>query len=86
MGQSEDHLLLAGTTDDGTTLNAEATSRLMTIAGGVIGSATQPEAIATALAQSLAEQQAHIRRDISERNARFFEIEANKLDGWSRAF
>ena len=83
LGQSEDHLLLAGTTDDGTTLSAEATSRLMTIAGGVTGSATQPDAITTVLAQSLAEQQAHIRRDISERNARFFEIEANKLDGWA---
>ncbi len=83
LGQSEDHLLLAGMTDDGTTLSAEATSRLMTIAGGVTGSATQPDAITTVLAQSLAEQQAHIRRDISERNARFFEIEANKLDGWA---
>ena len=83
LGQSEDHLLLAGTTDDGTTLSAEATSRLMTIAGGVTGSATQPDTITTALAQSLAEQQAHVRRDISERNARFFEIEANKLDGWA---
>lgn len=83
LGQSEDHLLLAGTTDDGATLSAEATSRLMTIAGGVTGSAALPDAVATALGQSLAEQQAHIRRDISERNARFFEIEANKLDGWA---
>lgn len=83
LGQSEDHLLLAGTTDDGTTLSAEATSRLMTIAGSVFRSATQPDAVATKLGQSLADQQAHIRRDISERNARFFEIEANKLDGWA---
>ena len=83
LGQSEDHLLLAGTTDDGTTLSAEATSRLMTIAGRVTGSASEPDAVATTLGQSLADQQAHIRRDISERNARFFEIEANKLDGWA---
>ena len=83
LGQSEDHLLLAGMTDDRTKLSAEATSRLMTIAGGVTGTATQPDAVAAALNQSLAEQQAHIRRDISERNARFFEIEANKLDGWA---
>lgn len=83
LGQSEDHLLLAGTTDNGTKLSAEATSRLMTIAGGVTRSATLPDAVAATLSQSLAEQQAHIRRDISERNARFFEIEANKLDGWA---
>lgn len=83
LGQSEDHLLLAGITDDGATLSAEATSRMMTIAGVVTGSASQPDVVAVALGQSLAEQQAHIRRDISERNARFFEIEANKLDGWA---
>lgn len=83
LGQSEDHLLLAGTTDGGVILSAEATSRMMTIAGVVTGSATQPDAVAAALGQSLAEQQALIRRDISERNARFFEIEANKLDGWA---
>lgn len=28
-------------------------------------------------------QQTKIRRDISERNARFFEAEADKLDGWA---
>jgi hypothetical protein len=83
LGQSEDHLLLAGTTDDGTTLSAEATSRMMTIAGSVTQSAILPDADAARLSQSLAEQQAFIRRDISERNARFFEIEANKLDGWA---
>ena len=83
LGQSEDHLLLAGTTDDGATLSAEATTRMMTIAGRVTGAATQSEMMAAALSQSLAEQQSHIRRGISERNARFFEIEANKLDGWA---
>jgi len=83
LGQSEDHLLLAGTSDDGKPLSAEATTRMMTIAGSVASSATQPESVAATLASSLVEQQAHIRRDISERNARFFEIEANKLDGWA---
>lgn len=83
LGQSEDHLLLAGKTDDGMALSDEATSRLMTIAGNVTGAAAQSESIDAALNQSLGEQQARIRRDISERNARFFEIEANKLDGWA---
>ena len=35
------------------------------------------------LAEALLAQQATIRRDISERNARFFEAEADKLDGWA---
>jgi hypothetical protein len=83
LGQSEDHLLLAGTSDDGTTLSAEAASRMMTIAGGVAQSAMLPDTDAATLSQLLTEQQAFIRGDISQRNARFFEIEANKLDGWA---
>jgi len=35
------------------------------------------------MADALLAQQANIRRNISERNARFFEVEADKLDGWA---
>lgn len=83
LGQSEDHLLLAGISDDGAALSDEATTRLMTIAGGVAGAAIQPDAVAPVLEQSLSAQQGRIRQGISERNAHFFEIEANKLDGWA---
>ena len=83
LGQSEDHLLLAGVTDDGTELSADATTRMMTIAGSVVRSAELPNSISSKLEQSLSQQQAHIRHDISERNAQFFEVEANKLDGWA---
>tara|TARA_R110002124_G_scaffold126278_4_gene285818 strand:- start:9223 stop:12087 length:2865 start_codon:yes stop_codon:yes gene_type:complete len=83
LGQSEDHLLLSGLSDDGTELSAEAATRMMTIAGNVAGSAALPNSIASTLEQSLEQQQRHIRRNISERNAQFFEIEANKLDGWA---
>lgn len=83
LGQSEDHLLLAGISDDGAALSDEATTRLMTIAGTVAGAAIQPDAVAPILEQSLSAQQGRIRQGISERNARFFEIEANKLDGWA---
>ena len=36
-----------------------------------------------ALSDSTRQRQAGIQRGISERNARFFEAEADKLDGWS---
>jgi adenine-specific DNA-methyltransferase len=83
LGQSEDHLLLAAIGDDGAPLSAEAASRLMSVGGSVAGGAAEPSQISASLAASLAEQQGKIRRDISERNARFFEAEAEKLDGWA---
>jgi ERCC4-related helicase len=83
LGQCEDHLLIAAHDDDGRALTAEAASRLMTIGGAVTGKATAPDAVASALSDALLTQQANIRRDISERNARFFEAEADKLDGWA---
>ncbi len=83
LGQSEDYLLLSGIGDDGAVLGTEAASRLMTVAGSVMGEITEPNDVASALADALLVQQQKIRRDISERNARFFEAEADKLDGWA---
>lgn len=83
LGQGEDHLLIAAQTDGGESLGAEAASRLLTVAAAVAGEAHVPPNVEAALAQSLAQQQSAIRKGISERNARFFEAEANKLDGWA---
>ena len=38
---------------------------------------------ATTLQAQIDQQQERIRKGISERNARFFEMEADKLDGWA---
>jgi len=75
--------LLCGVGDDGTPLGNEATSRLMTIGGSVTDEANEPDDVAMLLADALLAQQENIRRGISERNARFFEAEAEKLDGWA---
>lgn len=83
LGQSEDHLLVSGVTDDGVPLSNEVSSRLMTVGGSVLGETTEPDAVSTTLSEALSAQQADIRRNISERNARFFEVEADKLDGWA---
>jgi ERCC4-related helicase len=83
LGQGEDHILLAAQCDDGETLSDEAASRLLTIPA-YVGSELELEAtVGTDLAGHLNAQQDRIRRGISERNARFFEAEANKLDGWA---
>lgn len=83
LGQSEDHLLLAAIDDEGTDLSVDAASRLMSVGGSVAGSASLPTDIVERLTQTLDAQQNKVRHDISERNARFFEAEADKLDGWA---
>lgn len=83
LGQSEDYLLLAGIADNGSLLSDDATSRMMTIGGHVGAQVALPVGVAETLSQSVTDQQTRIRRTISERNARFFEEEADKLDGWA---
>ncbi len=83
LGQSEDHLLVAGQRDDGTALSDETLTRLLTVGARVGSMTTVPDAVKPQLAAQFAARQNLIRRDISARNARFFEMEADKLDGWA---
>lgn len=83
LGQSEDHILLAGIADDGTALGNEAVTRLMTVGGSAASVENPADQVLAPLGAALQAQQATIRGDISERNARFFEAEADKLDGWA---
>lgn len=83
LGQSEDHLLLSGMDDQGERLGVEAASRLMTVGGAVAGLVIGQSNIDVQLKDGMMAQQDIIRRDISERNARYFEAEADKLDGWA---
>ena len=83
LGQSEDHLLLSGVINGGGSLNSDVCSRLMTIGGSVEGEVAVPDQISAALFDTISTQQADISLAISERNARFFEAEADKLDGWA---
>jgi len=81
LDQSEDHLIFGALTDDGTPLDDDCAARLFTLPGKVIGSCLSiaPSSVETSIQQ----RQAAIIRTISERNARFFEAEAEKLDGWA---
>lgn len=83
LGQSEDHLLIAAQCDDGDVLSAEAASRLLTVGAGIGAPAVLPAGIESQLDAQLQAQQDGLRKGISERNARYFEAEANKLDGWA---
>jgi len=81
LDQSEDHLIFGVVTDDGVTLDENAAARLFTLPGKVIGPCLSqpPEQLETAAQH----RQSAIKRNISERNARFYEAEADKLEGWA---
>ena len=85
LDQAEDHLIFAGSTDDGQALDEEAARRLMTLPGRNTSftSAQEPRSHYGGLEDATQKRQAEIQRGISERNARFFEIEADKLEGWA---
>lgn len=83
LDEAEDHILLVGMTDAGETLTREACERLLTIHGTRGQDIVPDPEFLKRLDRTLSESQASIRREVSERNARFFEAEANKLDGWA---
>src|SRR5262249_14453738 len=81
--QSEDHLILAGQTDGGAVLDADVLARLLNLPGET-GDRVEPGAdILGSLDVAAKKQQRTLQRTISERNARFFEAEAEKLEGWA---
>ncbi len=91
LGQAEDHLLLSAVTADGNTVGADVAARLLTIPGMVrpasgqlaLDSDERRGALLETLTQAAKGQEAAVRRLISERSAKAFEAEADKLDGWA---
>lgn len=80
--QAEDHLILSALTDDNRPIDHETAARLLSLPGQVKGSA--PTISGNSLMDDMIQQRQNtIQKDISERNARFFEAEADKLDGWA---
>jgi len=75
-------LIFVAATDEGQVLDEEVSARLLTLPGSVAGMSRAQPAHAT-FETLIQQRQAVIQRSISERNARFFEAEAEKLDGWA---
>jgi ERCC4-related helicase len=80
--QAEDHLIFSATTDDDQTLEAEIAARLFMLPGNIVNQ-VQSNITPTTLQPLTEQQQKEIQLEISERNAEFYEAEADKLDGWS---
>ncbi|MBA3967338.1 MAG: DEAD/DEAH box helicase, partial [Nitrospirales bacterium] len=81
LDQAEDHLIFSAMTDTGISLDEEVARRLISLPGEVAQGVVQ--ALSVDLDGITQKRQTEIRRTISERNARFFEAEAEKLDGWA---
>jgi len=80
--QEEDYLIASAITDDGMKLDTDIASRILLLPGNVIKSIENlpsPEI----LNEPFMKQQKLVQNNISERNARFYEAEADKLDSWS---
>ena len=81
LDQAEDHLILVAVTDDGLVLDEETTRRMLTVPGRVHAEASG--ALPPTLESATEERRTAVQKSISERNARFFEAETEKLDGWA---
>ena len=82
MDQAEDHLVFAACTDDETMLDEEQVRRMLTLPARTTDSLLGLSAPGKLDAFTATRQKA-IQREVSERNARFYEAEAAKLDGWA---
>lgn len=82
LDQTEDHLILSATTDDERSLDDETAARLLSLPGDFVGTISGVQSN-SALEMILQERQHAIQKEISKRNALFFETEAEKLDGWA---
>ncbi|WP_454060834.1 SNF2-related protein [Candidatus Nitrospira salsa] len=82
LDQIEDYLICTGVTDQDEILEEEVVHRLFSFPASIAHSlATLSEH--PLLNKKTEEQQQEIRRQISQRNAEFFELEADKLDSWA---
>lgn len=82
LDQAEDYLLLAAITDGMTVLDDDTARRMISLPASSVD--LLPEYISSGLTNELLAMKASsIKSDISMRNARFFEAEAEKLDGWA---
>lgn len=81
LDQSEDHLLFAAVTDAGQALHEEVAARLFSLKARL--APVQTDAIPSSLETITQQQRMEKQREITDRNADFFEVEVAKLDGWA---
>jgi adenine-specific DNA-methyltransferase len=81
LDQAEDHIIFGAVADDGTALEPEFGPRIFSLAATEKGPCR--DAAPVTMKAIIQQRQALIQQTVSERNAGFFEAEAEKLEGWS---
>jgi len=80
--ETEDHVLLAGMTEDGKPLDVDQCRRLLTLPATESSLQSDGEAHKSKLADALNEQRQTIFDKLEAKNASYFEGELDKLDRW----
>ncbi|HEX7332061.1 MAG TPA: SNF2-related protein [Pyrinomonadaceae bacterium] len=80
---AEDHILFAAVTDMGQTLDEEVGRRLLTLPSEARAISEASDQVRRALDEISRANEEAVQKSIAQRNARFFEAEAEKLEGWA---
>ncbi len=82
LDQSEDYLLFSARTDDGQAVAEDVAQRLFSLPAASVEPGAELRA-GEALNEMVEQRRTAIQQVISERNRRYFEAEAEKLDSWA---
>ena len=82
LDQAEDYLLFVATTENGQVLEEDVARRLFSLQASSVAPLSKAS-LNGKLQKMVDQRKTIIQRSISERNAKFFEAEAEKLDGWA---
>jgi len=81
LDQAEDHLLIAAISDDGTVFDPDLAHRLLNVPATLDHQLAIPDS--AELDAVISQQKAAITGEVAQRNLKFFEAEAEKLDSWA---
>jgi superfamily II DNA or RNA helicase len=81
--ETEEHLILAGVTENGDALDEGQCRRLFDVSGTTGNTLAIPAATATLLTEATARRQSELLGAMSAKNGEWFDIEMDKLDRWA---
>jgi superfamily II DNA or RNA helicase len=81
--RQEDHIILIAKTDKGADLDPAVLPRLLRLPAHQTGEAAVPSEVETVLRSAVQRRRADVEMATSERNAKFFDEESSKLEGWA---
>ena len=82
LDQEEDHLVRVAMLDDGTVLDADIATRLLTVPGRLVRDRANLPVPGT-LGDEAAKRQGAIQAQIANRNIRLLDVESEKLEAWA---